>query len=929
MSKTFTLFTILVLCCFSTFAQTITLSGIVNDPYEKKTVQNAVIALLTVKDSVLYKFTRTDANGKYILKDIIPGEYILMTTHPYFADLIDNIVAKDNVELPELSLISKAKLLQEVIIKSGSPIKIRGDTTVYTADSFRVSANANVEELLKKLPGIQVDKDGKIKAMGENVGKVLVDGEEFFGDDPGMAIKNLRADAVKEVQVFDKKSDQAEFTGIEDGKTQKTINLKLKEDKKTGYFGKIDIAAGPQQHIDNRYNDNILLSSFKGKRKVSGFLLNGNTGQDGLSWQDEQKYGGSDNMMMSMDDEGGGIMFFGRGGTSDEEPYLDPQNGFITNVNTGINYNNKWNDKHTLSFTPKYNSQKYDNHKQTFSQTQLGDSVLNENSDVNTAINRDNIKTKLTYDLKLDSNNSVKISANANFYHTASEETRTSQTKGGKGTLKNSSNRFLQANSDKSAYSGNLLFKHRFAKPRRTLSVSTDWNLVTTQGKNFLRSANQAYLAGNPSGNQQLNQMKDYDLSTNNVSAKLVYTEPLSKVYSLELGYQLAYTFGNNGQLTYSYSPVSGKYDVTVDSLSNQFKQNIIQNIPSAKINFANKKFKINVGSGFGITNFDLKDLSLKKDYARKYVNFFPTANATYTYKPNHSVRFTYNGNTRQPTINQLQPLRNNNDYFNQYIGNPDLKPSFTNSFGISHNTYNFLKDIYTYLSLNARVVSNSITNNRVINIDSGKTVSQPVNTNGNYNLSMFGGMGFKLKKLDLRVNLNPNFNYSKYVEVINSKQSFTKSFNGGISLGLLKSFEKKYDFQVRNDFSYNSNTTSQSNTKIHYYNNTVNVSGTLYIKKVWSIISDYEFNSRQKTAQFNNSINTHLLNGKVQRTFKDNEFTVYISVRDILNQNVGVERNYRGNTYSEVINDRLKRYVLAGFTWDFKNKAPKPKANP
>src|SRR6185437_12907624 len=162
----------------------------------------------------------------------------------------------------------------------------------------------NVGELLKKLPGIQVDKDGTIKAMGETVEKVLVDGEEFFGDDPGMAVKNLRADAVKEVQVFDKKSDHAQFTGIDDGKTQKTINLKLKENAKHGYFGKADIAGGTKQNNENRYNGNLLFSSFKGKRKFSAFLLNGNTGQDGLSWQDEQKYGGNDDFNLNLDDDG-------------------------------------------------------------------------------------------------------------------------------------------------------------------------------------------------------------------------------------------------------------------------------------------------------------------------------------------------------------------------------------------------------------------------------------------------------------------------------------------------------------------------------------------------------------------------------------------------------------------------------------------------
>src|SRR6185312_11234553 len=297
-----------------------------HDANEDKPVKNAVVSLLTPKDSILYSFTRTDTSGRYTLKNVEPGNYILMTSQPYYADLLTNIEVKNDKKLPLTKLISKAELLQEVIIKTGTPMRIKGDTTVYTADSFKVSANANVEELLKKLPGIQVDKDGNIKAMGETVQKVLVDGEEFFGDDPGMAVKNLRADAVKEVQVFDKKSDQSEFTGIDDGKTQKTINLKLKDNAKHGYFGKIDVAAGPQAHIENRYNDNLMFGSFKGKRKLSAFLLNGNTGQDGLNWQDEQKYGGSDFNMEMTDD--GGIMFFG-GGNNDDEPYVDPRNGFM------------------------------------------------------------------------------------------------------------------------------------------------------------------------------------------------------------------------------------------------------------------------------------------------------------------------------------------------------------------------------------------------------------------------------------------------------------------------------------------------------------------------------------------------------------------------------------------------------------------------
>src|SRR6185312_14297486 len=533
------------------FSQAITISGQVMDEHENKPVSEAVVALLTPKDSFLYAFTRTDANGKYELKNVIPGKYILMTSHPKYADLLSDIDAQTNISLPTTLLMSKAELLQAVIVKTGSPLKIRGDTTVYTADSFKVSANANVEELLKKLPGIQVDKDGNIKAMGETVQKVLVDGEEFFGDDPGMAVKNIRADAVKEVQVFDKKSEESEFTGIDDGKTQKTINLKLKENKKTGYFGKVDLAAGPEKHIDNRYNANLMFGSFKGKRKLSAFLLNGNTGQDGLSWEDEQKYGGNDNYSLDITDNGD--LSFSYTGSNDDEPYVDARNGYMTNVNAGAQYSNKWNDEYNLSLSPKYNSQRYTNNKITFTQTQIGDSVLNVNSTDNNNVNRYNFKTHGVLDTKLDSFNSIKIIANANFYHTEGNDILHSETTGNNGTLKNTSDRNLGTNSDKQGLSGNIVFKHKFKKERRTLSVTGNWYSLDNNGNTLLQSSNQAYLDGNLSGRQNLNQKKNYEQATQTLSAGITYTEPLTKELSLELKYQVTYNFGKNNQITYSY----------------------------------------------------------------------------------------------------------------------------------------------------------------------------------------------------------------------------------------------------------------------------------------------------------------------------------------------------------------------------------------
>jgi Outer membrane protein beta-barrel family/Carboxypeptidase regulatory-like domain len=913
---------IIAFCFFASlaFAQTIQVSGNVKDTATKVSVKNAVVTLLTPKDSILKAFTRVKEDGSYSLSNVKPGKYIISVSHPTFGEYVDDIELKLNNEtLGMIALTPKSKLLEAVIVKTGSPIRIKGDTTIYTADSFKVSANANVEELLKKLPGIQVDKDGKIKAMGQNVEKVLVDGEEFFGDDPGMAVKNLRADAVKEVQVFDKKSEQAEFTGIDDGKTKKTINLKLKEDKKKGYFGKADIAGGLLKDKDARYNDNLMVSSFKGKRKLSAFLLNGNTGQDGLNWQDEQKFGGSDNDNMSMVDDEGGFSFFNRNGSQDEEPNIDPQNGFTTNVNAGAQYSNKWNDKTNLNFSPKYNSQRYNNTKTQYTQTQIKDTSLNNNTNENVFINRSNVKLKAIYDVKLDSANTLKITAKSNFYETKTNTISNGTTTGFNGILANGFNKNLSTNSNKEAYGINAVFKHKFKKARRTLSFTADWNVLNNAGKNNLISSNTIVKRGIPFG-IDINQQKDFDKTTSNVSTKIVYTEPLNKKFAMEFAYQISLNHGTNDQTTLNYDSTISKYNNKVDTLSNKFRQNIIQHTPSAKLNYAHKKFKVNIGAGISVINFDLKDLSSSYLANRSYTNFNPSANMTYTYKSNHSLTINYSGTTKQPTIEQLQPLRNNNDQINLYIGNPDLKPSFTNRFSLNHYGYNFVKDLWHYQSMSLNLENNSIANNRIYKDGGSSSTTQPINTNGNINLNFFGGVGFKQKKLNTRFGINFNTGFNRYVDFIDNAKSNSDNTNIGINLSAQKSKDKKYDFSVSVGPNYNMQTTSQNKTKNQYVTNNIGFNGTVYFKKVWSINADYDLFTRQKTAQAP-SLTNNILNARIQRTFNKDEFTVYFLVRDILKQNIGLDRNFFGNTFTETRNDRLQQYWMLGFAWNFKNK--------
>ena len=911
---------ILLLFSFSSFSQKSNLSGVLSDGGENTPIYNSVVALLTPKDSILYKFTRSDKEGKFNIKNIKAGNYILMTTHSQYADYLDSLTVKDGENnIGNISLISKMKLLKEVIIKAGS-IRIKGDTTSYRASDFKVDANANVEELLKKLPGIQVDKNGTIKAMGETVEKVLVDGEEFFGDDPGMAVKNLRADAVKEVQVFNKKSDQAEFTGIDDGETKKTINLKLKEDAKKGYFGKIDAANQPFTDADSRYNINSMFSSFKGKRKLSAFLLNGNTGQDGLDWKDNDKFGGRDDISMNMDDDGN-VSYEWTGGDNDEEPYVDTQNGFIKNTNAGLQYSNKWNDKQTLNLSPKYNKQIYTNNNNRSTKTQVGESQLNENTSTVSNVDRGNIKFNVSYDVKLDSVNSIKFTSKTNFYNTESDEFTNGETTGNDGLLKNRQQKKIITNSDKQSLQANVLFKHKFAKQRRTFSINGSWNLLNTNSNNFLKSFNESYEEGVFSERNDVDQNKKGDKTNQNLAVDITYTEPLSKSFALQFAYQITHNNGKSNYLTYDYSEDTGDYDLLVNSLSNQFEQRITTNKPNLKLSYNAKKINYSFGSGFGFTSFNLQDQTLNKEHKRHYVNFFPMANFSYKYKSNSNLRINYNGATKQPSIDQLQPLRNNQDFFNQFIGNPDLKPSFTHTMNISNNSYSILTETQFYQNISLRTTSNLISYNKIIDPESAQTITKPINTNGNFSGNFYIGYGFKVKKIDLFVNLNPTLNYNRSVSSINNIISNSNTLNSGFSVYLSKTKEKKYEFNLNNYFSNNRNSTSQNDEIKSFNTNNLGLDIGVYFREKWKLSTDYNLNTRQKTVDFQDNLTNQLWNARLQRTFKKDEFTAYIMIRDILNQNIGIRRYVYENVIGEEQNSRLKRYAMVGFTWNFKNK--------
>jgi len=385
---------------FSAHAQRSVISGTISDSSEKKNLHLAVVSLLRKADTTLVSFTRSDQNGKFVLPKTDTGKYILLVSYPRFADYMEPLDLKADLNLGDIFMTLKSKLLDEVIVRTGAAIRIKGDTTEFVADSFKVKEGATVEDLLKKLPGFTVNSKGEIVAQGKRVDKVLVDGEEFFGDDPTMATQNISAKAVDRVQVFETKTEQQQLTGMSTGNEGKTVNIKLKEDAKKGAFGKVIAGTDFDHYIDSK----LLYNRFMGKKKFSVFATRTNINAGSLSWEDRQKLGIENDFEF---DELSGYYFSFGGGDEFNDWNL---RGLPDAYTAGALFSNKWNaDKNNVNLSYRFNSLGTTNTGTTFTQNILptGLSYSNRYTSKDALNQQHAINGK--YEWKLDSLASFKI----------------------------------------------------------------------------------------------------------------------------------------------------------------------------------------------------------------------------------------------------------------------------------------------------------------------------------------------------------------------------------------------------------------------------------------------------------------------------------------------------------------------------------------
>ncbi|CAM3838315.1 outer membrane beta-barrel family protein [Mucilaginibacter galii] len=930
---------LLLLCLITSvsFAQTgYSVRGSVADTVANVKLANTSISVLNAKDSTLRKFTRAGADGSFTMNGLGKGKFILLVTYPKYADYVEEFTldsVKTTHNFGRISVILKSRLLEGVIVKgTRAAIKIKGDTTEFNASSFTVQANAKVEDLLKQLPGIQIDKDGKITAQGQTVNKVLVDGEEFFGDDPTLVTKNLRADMVDKVQLYDKASDQAAFTGIDDGQKSKTINIKLKEDKKNGYFGKADVGVGTKDF----YQAQVAVNKFAGKEKMSAYGTLANTGKTGLGWEDSNKFGTSGSNVEFVD---GGISIYSNGG-DDIEGWGGRYDGEGIPVARagGVHYDNKWGtDKQTINGNYKIGSLTVNGDRNNQSQNNLPGSQTNSASIINTNTDQrfNNYifrqKADATYNYKIDSTSNIKLSVDGTFKNVESNNTNVTRGERGNGQLINTEDRNTDSKGDEKTFNFSAFYTKKLKKAGRTLSVNLTQSLDQNNNNGFLYSNIEAFDTLGVSSRKQLtDQYKINKVETSIFNSNITYTEPFSKSFSLVANYGIGVSNSTADRRTFSPAVANpgrnqdqALYNTLVDSLTNNYRLDQLTNQGGLVFNYKKDKTTINFGTKVAAVRFEQLNKINNREFDRNFVNWNPQASYQYRFSQQKSFRFNYNGSTRQPTIDQIQPIINNTNPLYLVVGNPNLTPSFTNRFSISYNSYKVLSNRSIYISGSYSLTSNPIVSNVSTNRNTGFTTSQSVNLTGETptNFYVYSGINSKIKFLGgISAGIGANTNGSTYFNMVNGALNRTRSNSYSATINLQKYKEKKFDLYANIGPTYNYSVSSL-NPEIN--NNgggfTTNHSFNYYLPGKFQIGTDGNYEYRAPTKSFDQKFSRFLVNAYVQKAFfKSESLKIKANVNDIFNQNKGFDRSASGNLITQSSYTTIKRYFMLSIVYDF-----------
>lgn len=912
--------------------------GKLTDTLFKESLAEATVSILSTVDSSVVAFSLANAKGEFEIKGIDTGSYRFVATfqgYQTLSKLIQVSVSRTVVDLGTIHLDKKSTMLDEVIVEA-PPVQIKKDTVEFNAGAFKTKPNSTAEDLLKKLPGIEVDKDGNVKAQGEDIPKIYVDGKEFFGNDPKMATKNITADMIASVQVFDDMSDQAKFSRIDDGSRTKAINIKLKKDKRKGYFGRASAGIG----TDGRYTGSLTANRFNDTRRISVVSGFNNINRQPFSFND---------IVTNMGGLGGGgaRVQGNQGGGSGPGA-----NGLTTTKSIGVNFTDKIGTK--LDIAASYFYSESDNRNSQVSARQTffpNDSVTYLNEISESKSRNQNHRVNLRMEYYIDSMNSILYTPTLVIQNSSRNNHSTTSTRTTQPGIDYVAVTGINDNSNQReglSLNNNLLYRRKFRMRGRTFTLGWNNSINNSDGSGTNFSPLTFY---KPDGTLDYVRERDFrstqETGSNNNVISASFTEPFGKNKILEFNYAYTNNSSTSDRDASNFNPVTKEYDSINLQQTNYFENDFLAHRLGLNFRIQNTKYGFQVGAAMqnstlesqsirGIYRVNGKDSAVM--YKQSFTNFFPTANFNYAFNRHKNFRFNYRGRTNQPSVTQLQDVRDETNALRTVQGNPDLKQEFSNNINASYNSFNPVSSRYFNVNVNYNQTNNRIVNSIDFDTARGRGVQliRPVNLNGSFNTSSSITVGIPLKRKlkGSSVNFSNTFNYNRDLSLLYNQKNITNSISVRQRVGLNMDIREKLNFEVRASFSYNNvfysgirnlgTNVKQQNSDNEYFVQTYSTEVSYFITKSLIISTDFDYLINTGRAEGFNQ-NVPLWNGSMAyQLFKKKNGEVRLSVNDILNQNQSINRIVGDNYIEDTRTVVLRRYVMLSFTYNL-NRAGAP----
>lgn len=893
----------------------VTVQGTIIEKSTDEPLEQATIRLLNVKDSTLVKGNASGKNGAFSIPNVKPGSYLLSVSFIGFDPLYQplQITGKVNpVNVGKLYLSDEGVMLGEAVVTGKAPeMVVRNDTLEYNADSYKVAEGSVLEDLLKKMPGVEIDSQGKITVNGKEVKKVLIDGKEFFSDDPKVASKNLPTKMIDKVQVLDRLSDMAQMTGFNDGDEETVINLTVKPGMKQGWFGNAYAGYGSK----DRYEANAMVNRFLNNDQLT--LMGGANNTNNMGFTDL-----GSTMFQGMS----GMRRGGRGGGGS-----GAGNGITQSGNGGLNFSKEFNTEMTVGGNARYAHSDNDAWSKSSTQNILPNDQSSYSNELNYSTNKsDNVGANFRMEWKPDTLTRIIFTPNFSYNQNHNSEISDFNTLDNAMDTVNVGKSEYFARGEGYNVSGTLDFSRKLNSSGRVFSVSISggYNDSYNKGTNYSRT--QYYQLEGANRDELIDQQFRYDNNGYNYRAFLSWVEPLGHNNFLQATYSLSQQQQESLKKTFIQDE-NGDYTVLDIDYSQSYTNTFVNQ--RASLAFKSQRQKFNYTLGFNVDPSYSKSRSFVGDSTlnemkRHVVNLSPTAQFNYIFDRRTNLRIDYDGRTSQPSMTQLQPVPDLSDPMNTIIGNPDLKPKYTNNLRLRFQKFSPERQQAFMVFANGSYTLNDIVSQTNYDPSSGKKETTYKNINGNWNANLRAIFNTPLRNRHFTINSMTMFSYSNTNGYVDADKNINKNLVASERLGI--DFRSDYlDLGVNGSIRYNGvNNSLQGQQDRNTFNYVGGGNTTIYLPWNFRIESDinYSTNSGYAAGYEQNEV---LWNAAISKQFlKNNQGTLRFKIYDILQQRSNISRNVTANYIQDVEYNTLGSYFMFHFIYRFSifkgtNQAP------